>query len=310
MTIMKRLIYPLIPVILCFCFNSCAPVYKCGDYIPYKTPFTWSKNLKAVVSERDMLCENLASKQNENAGLKKIITERDGTVNDLTGQINTLTALHDELQSRYNSLIDKNVSQTEQFNRMLKAKSDELDEKERLLMEREKTLLEMQDIIARQDSITRRLNTILRNALLGFASDELSVEIRNGKVYVSMSDKLLFKSGSAAVETKGVEALKVLGDVLNKNTDIDILVEGHTDNVPIRTSVYRDNWDLSVARATSIVRILASDYKVDPTRLTASGKGEYYPRASNSTTEGRASNRRTEIILSPKLEEIMQLIKN
>jgi len=292
---MKKLIYPLIPVLLIVFFNSCAPVYKCGDYIPYKTPFTWSKNLKAVVSERDMLCEDLATRQKENAGLKNDITARDGTIKDLNGQLSSLTALHDDLQNRYN--------------RMLKAKSDELDEKERLLIEREKTLIEMQGIIARQDSITRRLNSVLRNALLGFASDELSVEIRNGKVYVSMSDKLLFKSGSAAVETKGVEALKVLGDVLNKNTDIDILVEGHTDNVPIRTSVYRDNWDLSVARATSIVRILSADYKVDPTRLTASGKGEYYPRAGNDTAEGRASNRRTEIILSPKLEEIMQLIK-
>ena len=111
-------------------------------------------------------------------------------------------------------------------------------------------------IIARQDSITNRLNGILRNALLGFNSDELSVEIKNGKVYVSMSDKLLFKSGSSAVEDKGKEALKLLGEVLDKNTDIDILVEGHTDNVPIKTSIYKDNWDLSVARATSIVRIL------------------------------------------------------
>jgi chemotaxis protein MotB len=167
----------------------------------------------------------------------------------------------------------------------------------------------MSEIIERQDSITRSLNNILRNALLGFNSDELSVEIKNGKVYVSMSDKLLFKSGSSAVEAKGKEALKVLAGVLEKNADIDILVEGHTDNVPIKTSIYKDNWDLSVARATSIVRILTGDYKIAPTRLTASGKGEFFPKASNETAEGRAMNRRTEIILSPKLEEIMQLLK-
>jgi chemotaxis protein MotB len=119
----------------------------------------------------------------------------------------------------------------------------------------------------------------------------------------------LFKSGSAAVEVKGKEALKVLAEVLDKNPDIDILVEGHTDNVPIRTSVYKDNWDLSVARATSIVRILTDEYKIEPTRLTASGKGEFSPRASNAASEGRANNRRTEIILSPKLDEIMQLLK-
>jgi len=145
--------------------------------------------------------------------------------------------------------------------------------------------------------------------LLGFNSDELSVEVKNGKVYVSMSDKLLFKSGSAAVEAKGKEAIKLLAGVLEKNQDIDILIEGHTDNVPIKTAVYRDNWDLSVARATSIVRILTDEYKIIPTRLTASGKGEFWPRATNETPEGRASNRRTEIILSPKLDEIMQLLK-
>jgi chemotaxis protein MotB len=119
----------------------------------------------------------------------------------------------------------------------------------------------------------------------------------------------LFKSGSAAVEAKGKEAIKLLADVLDKNQDIDILIEGHTDNVPIKTAVYQDNWDLSVARATSIVRILTVDYKIVPTRLTASGKGEFSPRATNETPEGRALNRRTEIILSPKLDEIMQLLK-
>jgi len=125
-----------------------------------------------------------------------------------------------------------------------------------------------------------------------------------------MSDKLLFKSGSATVETKGKEAIKLLGDVLGKNTDIDVLIEGHTDNVPIKTAVYKDNWDLSVARATDIVRVLTNDMKIEPIRLTASGKGEFMPRATNDTPEGRARNRRTEIILSPKLDELMQLLNN
>jgi chemotaxis protein MotB len=167
----------------------------------------------------------------------------------------------------------------------------------------------MKLIIAKQDSLTRNLNNTLRNALLGFNSDELSMEIKDGKVYVSMSDKLLFPSGSSAVEDKGKDALKLLAGVLDKNADIDILVEGHTDNVPIKTTVYKDNWDLSVARATSIVRILTNDYKIIPTRLTASGKGEFFPKADNDTVEGRAKNRRTEIILSPKLDELMKLLK-
>ena len=167
----------------------------------------------------------------------------------------------------------------------------------------------MQDMLSRQDSITNRLNEILRNALLGFSADDLSVEIKNGKVYVSMSDKLLFRSGRADIEEEGKKALRVLADVLNKNPEIDILIEGHTDNVPIRTALFKDNWDLSVARATSIVRILSEDYKVFSQRLTAAGKGEFVPRASNDTPEGRARNRRTEIILSPKLDELMNMIK-
>ena len=288
--------------------NSCATIYKCGEPKPSKTPLTWSKNLKTVIDERDVLCTNLALKEKENTSLKNNVSDLTGKYSTLNDQYKSLTDRNDDLQRKYNSLMDESLSSTEQLNRALLAKSDELALKEQLLSEREKSLKEMQQTIARQDSIANRLNSILRSALLGFNSDELSVEIKNGKVYVSMTDKLLFKSGSSTVEDKGKEALKVLGDVLDKNPDIDILVEGHTDNVPIRTNVYKDNWDLSVARATSIVRILSVDYKIDPTRLTASGRGEYFPKSDNTTTEGRARNRRTEIILSPKLDEIMGLL--
>lgn len=300
---MKKTYYAIIPLAVVAFLNSCAPVYMCGDAIPEKMPAAWSKKMKAVVSERDTLCINLANKEEENVRLQN-------TISDLTAQYDSLTEEKTDLERRYRNLIDESLTSTEQLNKALLAKTEELNSKELLLSEREKTLQEMQQIIARQDSITKRLNTILRNALLGFNSDELSVEIINGKVYVSMSDKLLFKSGSSAVEAKGKEALKLLGEVLDKNVDIDILVEGHTDNVPIRTPIYKDNWDLSVARATSIVRILSDDYKIAPTRLTASGKGEYFPKADNETPEGRAKNRRTEIILSPKLDEVMQLLKD
>ena len=265
--------------------------------------------MKTVVSERDMLCTNLALKEQENVGLKNTITDLTGKNKELTDQKNLLANKNIDVERKHKDLINESLSKTDQFNKALQAKSDELNNKELLLSEREKALKEMQLIISRQDSITKRLNEILRNALLGFNSDELSVEIKNGKVYVSMSDKLLFKSGSSAVEEKGKQALKLLGEVLDKNPDIDILVEGHTDNVPIKTSLYKDNWDLSVARATSIVRILTNDYKIVPTRMTASGKGEHFPKSDNETAEGRARNRRTEIILSPKLDEIMQLLK-
>jgi chemotaxis protein MotB len=299
---MKKILSVIIPVALVLLLSSCAAVYRCNSPRPAKQPATWSKRLKTVVNERDVLCADLATKVKENAGLKTNLA-------DLTLQSDKLSTLYKDLQDKYNTLINQSMSQTDQLSKALNAKSEDLNAKEKLLSERERTLDEMRKIIARQDSITNNLNNILRNALLGFNSDELSVEIKNGKVYVSMSDKLLFKSGSSAVEDKGKDALKLLAGVLEKNSDIDILIEGHTDNVPIKTSVYKDNWDLSVARATSIVRILTNDYKIVPTRLTASGKGEYFPKADNETNEGRAKNRRTEIILSPKLDELMKLLK-
>jgi chemotaxis protein MotB len=280
--------------------SSCKTIYQCGQPNPGKNLLV-SKRVKAVIYERDSLCNTLDLRDNE-------ITSLNSQVSNLETHIANLKKTIRDTEQKHQDLLSQSLSQSEQYNLALKQKSDELSSKEILLQERERTLNELQQVIARQDSVTRRLNDILRNALLGFQSDELSVEIINGKVYVSMSDKLLFKSGSAAVEAKGKEAIRVLADVLDKNRDIDILVEGHTDSIPIRTAVYRDNWDLSVARATSIVRILTGDFKIAPTRVTASGKGEFSPRATNETPEGRASNRRTEIILSPKLEEIMQLL--
>lgn len=291
----KKSIFGIFIIVGVLFLSSCVPTYKCGDPIPEKK-IIGGKKLKGLVAERDQLCTNLKTEETQNA--------------KLTTDLANLNAEHENLNAKYKGLIDVNMSQTDQYSKTLKEKSEELAKKEQLLADREKALKEMQQVISRKDSITNRLNEILRNALLGFNSDELSVEIKNGKVYVSMSDKLLFKSGSAAVESKGIEALKVLADVLNKNADIDILVEGHTDSIPIKTALFKDNWDLSVIRATSITRTLTDDYKVAATRVTASGKGDVFPKADNSTPEGRAKNRRTEIILSPKLDEIMNLLNS
>lgn len=280
--------------------SACKPVYQCGDAIPDKKP--GGKRLKAVVEERDKLCTNLAQKESENADLNLAL-------NSSKNQNEQLNKDLKDMRDRYNDFINESISKSDQLNAALKQKSEELKQQERLLADREAALKEMNAIIARQDSITRRLNDAVKNALLGFNSEELTVEVINGKVYVSMSNKLLFRSGSANLETKGVEALRILADVLDKNPDIDVVVEGHTDNVPISTTQFRDNWDLSVVRATSIVRILTNDYKVSPLRVTASGKGEFMPRASNDTAEGKAANRRTEIILSPKLDELWEVLK-
>ena len=298
---MTRNSFIILSVIMTGLFVSCKPIYKCGEPKPEKKLFL-PKNIITVINERDSLCNTLSVREVEILDLKDVVENQKTNISKLQTE-------KSELTTQYNDLMNEKLSQAEQMNTALRLKSETLAEKERLLSEREIVLEDLQSKIARQDSITKRLNDIIRGALLGFKSDELSVEVKNGKVYVSMSDKLLFKSASAAIETKGLEAIKVLADVLNKNNDIDILIEGHTDNLPIRTAQYRDNWDLSVARATSIVRILVDEYKIDAKRLTASGKGEFSPRANNSTPEGRAANRRTEIILSPKLDIIMNLLK-
>jgi chemotaxis protein MotB len=306
---MKTLNLVITSVIFSVLLFSCKPIYKCGEAKPAKVPFYMPKIVQNVINERDSLCTTLSVRNNDIYNLKNDTTNLILTIKNLKKQYFDLLTDNNTKTEQFSIALKQKSDEIKQKSEELKRKSDELASKEKLLIEREKTLYQLKKDIAYRDSITARLNNILRNALLGFKSDELSVEIKNGKVYVSLSEKLLFKSGSAAVEEKGIEAIKVLADVLNKNSDIDILVEGHTDNLPIKTPIYKDNWDLSAARAISIVRILTVEYKIVPTRLTASGRGEFSPKATNSTAEGRAANRRTEIILSPKLDEIMKLLK-
>jgi chemotaxis protein MotB len=148
----------------------------------------------------------------------------------------------------------------------------------------------------------------MTDALKGFNSNDLSVYQKNGKVYVRLSENLLFPSGSAVVNPNGVDALSKLAAVLNLNADVAVNIEGHTDSIPIRGK-YQDNWDLSTARANAIVRVLVNNYKVDPVRVVASGHSYYDPIESNATPDGRAKNRRTEIILSPKLDEMYKLLE-
>jgi len=175
------------------------------------------------------------------------------------------------------------------------------------IAEQAKRLKDLQDLIQSQKDIVNKLKKTVADALVNFKPDELSVSIKDGKLYVSLQEKLLFKSGSALVDPKGKEALRSLATVLNSAPDINVMIEGHTDTVPIRGK-FEDNWALSVARATSIVRILTVDYKVDAHRVIASGRSEFFPVADNKTEDGRSKNRRTEIILSPNLSELFKLL--
>jgi chemotaxis protein MotB len=175
------------------------------------------------------------------------------------------------------------------------------------IAEQAKRLQDLQTLIQGQKDILNKLKKTVADALINFKPDELSVQLKDGRLYVSLQEKLLFKSGSAVVDPKGKEALQTLASVLNTTQDIGVMIEGHTDNVPI-SGKYEDNWSLSTARSTAIVRILTADYKVDPKTIIAAGRAEFYPVADNTTTEGKAKNRRTEIILSPNLKELFKLL--
>ena len=177
------------------------------------------------------------------------------------------------------------------------------------IAEQAKRLKSLQDMIQSQKDVMSKLKNSITDALMNYKTDELTVYIKDGNVYVSLEEKLLFKSGSAVVDPKGKEALKSLANVINSTKDITVMIEGHTDNVPINTKLFQDNWDLSTARATSIVRLLTKDYGFDPNRITASGRSQFHPVKSNETAEGRAGNRRTEVILSPDLNELYKLLE-
>lgn len=255
--------------------------------------------------------QELADKEAKIAEKERLLREKEAEAKE---KAELLASKEREAKEKSDLLVLKEKEAKEKAD-LLALKEKEAAEKEKLLQDREselqaksKRVEELEAIINKQNENLNALQNLISSALVSFKSDELTVETRNGKVYVSMSDKLLFQSGSTEVDVKGKEALQKLAVALQKQPDITIAVEGHTDNVPISSGKYADNWDLSVLRATSIIRILGK-YGLSPQRVTASGRGEHFPVADNSTKEGRAKNRRTEIILSPKLDDLMGVIR-
>jgi len=270
---MKKTFYVLVfsSLIISFSFVSCGPGKK-----------LLSSRAKVEDLQRDSLDTH------------RQLTECNVLVKNLnadkTSLLNDKTSLQNENMSAANDL--KNLS----------------NQSKMTIAEQAARLKSLQDMIQAQKDIMSKLKNSIANALMNYKTDELSIYIKDGSVYVSLQEKLLFKSGSDVVDPKGKEALKSLAQVLNNTKDISVLIEGHTDNVPIKTKLFQDNWDLSTARATSIVRILTKDNGFDPNRITASGKSEFHPVKPNDTVEGRAGNRRTEVILSPDLKELNKLL--
>lgn len=256
-----------------------------------------------VTKKKFMLAELAATASKDS--LQGLLTDCRNTGNQMSVQIKNLmrdtTKMGNSIR-QYQSMLNVNMTEQEKLNALLNQKKNELNERER-------TINELQQMINAQNEKVRKLLSSVKDALLGFSSDELTVREKDGKVYVAMSDKLLFQSGSARLDKRGEEALGKLAEVLNKQTDIDVFIEGHTDNKPINTVQFKDNWDLSVIRATSVVRILIKNYNVNPLQIQPSGRGEYMPVDDNETAEGRSKNRRTEIIMAPKLDKLFQMLQ-
>lgn len=251
------------------------------------------KKYKALVAQRDSLSTRSANLETEVAQLRSDTARLHQDIAKLKGNYGALNDKYNTL----NSDLDKSSSKATQLAGDLK--------------QREARLKEVEDILKKRDAATNALRDKLSKALLGFQESGLSVDIRNGKVYVSLTDKLLFPSGSIVIDDKGKQALKQLATVLNKEQDINIAVEGHTDDKKIRNlGQIKDNWDLSVLRATSVSRYLTETENVDPHRVTATGKGEFQPIDPAQTPEALAKNRRIEIVLTPKLDELYNLISN
>ena len=257
-----------------------------------------------VTKKKFMLAELAATASKDS--LQGLLTDCRNTGNQMSVQIKKLmrdtTKMGNSIR-QYQSMLNVNMTEQEKLNAPLNQKKNELNERER-------TINELQQMINAQNEKVRKLLSSVKDALLGFSSDELTVREKDGKVYVAMSDKLLFQSGSARLDKRGEEALGKLAEVLNKQTDIDVFIEGHTDNKPINTVQFKDNWDLSVIRATSVVRILIKNYNVNPLQIQPSGRGEYMPVDDNETAEGRSKNRRTEIIMAPKLDKLFQMLQS
>jgi len=224
----------------------------------------------------------------------------DASVSALRDQITFLKANNQELINNMGNLTTLSQKGAENLERSLES-----------LKEKDMRITRMQDAVTRRDSVTLALVTSLKGALVDINDADIEVNVEKGVVFISISDKLLFRSGSYTVTSRAKEVLGKVARVINDKTDLEFMVEGHTDNVPVKedSDVLVDNWDLSVKRATAVVRILQNDFLVDPARMTAAGRSSYVPLEDNETVSGRAKNRRTRIVVLPKLDQFFDLLE-
>ena len=316
----KRL---LILTVLSFTTISCvsSKLYKELEvkYTTLKNDYdTLNADSEGVLNDKNTLQNQFDQLQSD---YDATLLERNQLQQDLTAlqkKYDTLNDAYTALEQNSSIAIADNVQKNRELLAQLEAKELALEaENDRLLkleadmQERSQRIAELEALIASKDQAMLDLKNAISKALTAFEGKGLTVEQRDGKVYVSMENKLLFKSGSWAVGTEGRVAIEQLGTVLEDNPDIVVLIEGHTDNDPFSSrGQIANNWDLSTKRATAIVQILSENTAINPKSLTAAGRGEFAPIASNETTEGKSKNRRIEIVLTPKLDEISKLLNN
>jgi chemotaxis protein MotB len=279
---MKKISLILAVVLFCSAFSACVVMSP--------------KKYKALLARQDSLNKGWSASQLSGSNLELSAAQLRKDTARLNDELSDLREKYSSMDANYAKL--RSNSSTE-INKL----SDDLKT-------REQRLKEVEEVLRKRDEATNQLKEKLNMALLGFTKSGLTVDIKNGKVYVSLTDKLLFPSGSIVIDEKGKQALTQLAGVLKEQPEINIAVEGHTDTQKIKNlGQIKDNWDLSVLRSTSVVRFLTEEQKVDGVRMTATGKGEFQPLGSNATADSRSKNRRIEIILSPKLDELYNLIK-
>lgn len=277
------------------------------------------------------LKEKMSTMEKENNTLKIDSTLRGSSYRELNVKYQKLSALNDQLIAKLeklqaglekdNALLSGDLQKTKEdlirkeaelklLEQQLLQQKNDLAKLSDELNKREARIKELEAILKQKEDATNQLKKKLQDALFAFENKGLSINIKNGKVYVSMEENLLFDIGKTNVSQKGIEALKSLAKVLEQNPDINIMVEGHTDNIPMKGSGdIKDNWDLSVMRATSVTKIILANGNIDPKRITAAGRGEFLPLDNSKTPEARKKNRRTEIILTPKLDELFKVLE-
>ena len=256
------------------------------------------KDLEAAQEKQKQTQEML-----DTATVKLNAAEKDLEV--ARARVNVLEERVNDLKKEKDALYESQ----EDFITLTKQGGKNLERSLESLREKDMQIKSLNDAITKKDSVTLALVTSLKSSLGNLNDEDISVNVEKGVVYISISDKLLFRSGSDNVQQEAKSVLGKVAKVVNDKPEIDILIEGHTDNQPISSSKFPDNWALSTARATAVARVLQEEFKVDPTRMTAAGRSYYMPVASNDTAEGRAKNRRTRIIVLPKLDQFFDMVE-